>query len=465
MYRINWVTFAIAGGLLLGSAAAVFILGHSELARADAAYDAENYAGAAISYARAAQLLPWRVDLREKTGISAGRSGDYETAISHLQGQEHLSEAGWLLLAYAHVQQGDYRAATLAYESGLIEFPASASLYDGVNNMYTFQKDWPSLRTALENQILYDDGNAYAHYRLGLLLSFLAPEDARAELERAASLDKQLEPAVEAMRTTLNVADTQTEESQRLVTVGRGLGLVQYWTFAGEAFQRAIDADAGNAEAWAWLGEAEQQTGGDGRAALDQAIALDAKSPIVRGLRGLQWSRAGDYERMRAEYSLAARAEPENPAWQAALGDAHLKLGDLAAAIGFYKRAAELAPESAAYWRLLAMTCAENGVAVEEVALPAALKAAELAPNDAAVLDTLGFTYFSSGRYASAEETLQAAIALDAGYWPASIHLAMNYLVQGNNPAAYDALVHVRDADIDGVYGEQARQLLRRHFP
>jgi tetratricopeptide (TPR) repeat protein len=271
------------------------------MARADAAYAAQEYAAAAISYARAAQLLPWRTDLWEKTGIAAARGGDFETAISHLHSRENLSEEGWAILAYSYVHEDDQPAAALAYERGLIAFPASESLNAGVNNMYTFQKDWPALRVALENQIRHDEGNAHAHYRLGVLLALLAPEDALAELTRAAALDPQLEPAVDTLRTALNIADTQADPSQKLVTIGRGLALVHDWTLAGEAFQRAIDADAENAEAWAWLGEAQQQTGEDGSAALDQALALDNESPIVRGLRGLQWSRLGDYARMRAE--------------------------------------------------------------------------------------------------------------------------------------------------------------------
>jgi tetratricopeptide (TPR) repeat protein len=468
MNRVNWVNFAIVAGLFLGSVGSVWILGNAEIARADAAYEAGEYAQASVSYARAAQLLPFpalqRADLWEKAGIAAGQSGDYETAISTLQYHENLSEEGWMVLAYSYVQKEDYSNAFQAYGNGLVEFPTSASLYAGVDHMFRLQKDWPAERMALQNQVLHGQGNVYVHYRLGLLSSFLEPRDAFAELTRAAALDPQYAPAVETMRTALNIADTQTDEAQKLVTVGRALGLVQEWDLAAAAFQKAIDADPGNAEAWAWLGEAEQQTGGDGSAALDQAIALDRDSPIVRALRGLQWSRLGDYERMRAEYSLAARAEPGNPAWQAALGDAHLKLGDLAAAIGFYKRATELAPENAAYWRLLAITCAENGVALDEVALPAALKAVELAPNDVMALDTLGFTYFSSGRYANAEETLKAAIALDPGYWPASIHLALNYLVQGNREEAFRLLTHVHNTD-PGAHGERAGQLLALHFP
>ncbi len=167
---------------------------------------------------------------------------------------------------------------------------------------------------------------------------------------------------------------------------------------------------------------------------------------------------------MLAEYSLAARAEPENPAWLAAMGDANLKLGDLAAAIGQYKRATELAPNEPTYWRLLAVLCTDNGVAIEEVGLPAAQKAVELAPRDALALDALGFVYFSSGRYASAEDTLKLAIEINPQLYEAHIHLAMNYLVQGDKTSAYESLVYVRDADPNGVDGKRAKALLIQYF-
>jgi tetratricopeptide (TPR) repeat protein len=433
--------------------------------RAEAAAGVKDYAVAMRSYARAARLLPWRMDLWDQAGVAAGLSGDFDTAINYLSHGSTHSERGWVVLAYAHFQKGNLPATLAAYQNGLKEFPSSATLNSGLAAYYRIQKDFTAERLALQNQILFNEENAQAHYRLGLLLSHLEPGAALAELTRAASLDPELAPAVETMRSALNIADTQTDESQKLVTIGRALGLVREWPLAFVTFQNAIEINAANAEAWAWLGEAEQQTGQDGSAALDQALSLDRESVIVRALRGLHWSRSGDYDRMLAEYSLAARIEPANPAWQAAMGDAHVKLGDLAAAIGFYQRAAELAPNEPTYWLLLAMLCAENGVAVEDVALPAAQKAAALAPNDPAAWDVLGFTYFSSGRHASAEETLQTAIELDPNFYAAYIHLALNYLTQGNNPAAYDALVYVRDHDVDGPHGERARELLTRYFP
>ncbi len=69
---------------------------------------------------------------------------------------------------------------------------------------------------------------------------------------------------------------------------------------------------------------------------------------------------------MLAEYLLAAEYEPTNPAWQAEIGNAYIKRGDLVAALAAYQHATELAPNKSTYWSLLAVFCAENSVYLEE---------------------------------------------------------------------------------------------------
>ena len=168
---------------------------------------------------------------------------------------------------------------------------------------------------------------------------------------------------------------------------------------------------------------------------------------------------------MLAEYLQAAKSEPSNPAWQAELGNAYIKSGDLVAALAAYQRATELAPNQSTYWRLLAVFCAENGVYLEEVGLPAAQKAVDLAPDDPTALDALGWVYLSSGKYASAEQTLLDVIKRFPDHLPAHIHLAMTYLAQGNRTAAFDKLTYVQSTDPNGMDGETAKQLLKQYFP
>jgi tetratricopeptide (TPR) repeat protein len=307
---------------------------------------------------------------------------------------------------------------------------------------------------------------------LGLLLSVLDPEKALTDLMLASSLDPEFDPAVQTLRAALNLSATQPDASQQMVSIGRALGLVREWDLSATAFEKAIKLNEKNAEAWAWLGEAKQQTGPglndskgqDGLTELDKALSLDSASVVVRALRGLYWNRKEKYHQMLDEYLMAAKYEPDNPAWQAELGNAYVKLGDLVEALASYQRATELEPNESTYWRLLAVFCAENGTCVEDVGLPAAKKAVELAPDDPSTLDALGWSYLSSGRYANAEQILLDVTRRFSDHLPAHIHLAMVYLAQGNRAAAFDTLNHVRSVDPDGESGKLADTLLKQYF-
>lgn len=442
----------------------VIFTGYSSIKRADSEFAAQNYAKASEYYQQAARLLPWRSDLLEEAGIAAYASKDYSTAIAYLSKPLPRTEQGWLALGNSYLNMNETPSALQAYQQGL-RFYDSASLYAGLAFIYRSQKDWPAERDALQNQLRLDISDAYTHYRLGLLLTFLAPQQALSELTLASSLDPETDSAVQTLIAALNLSATQPDASEQMLTIGRALGLVQEWELSLAAFEKAIELDEKNAEAWAWLGEAKQQIGQSGSVELDRALTLDHKSVIVRALRGLYWDRQGKYEQMRAEYALAAEFDPANPAWQASLGDAHLKLGDLASALNSYQKAVELAPTDPTYWRLLAVFCAENGVHVEDIGLPAAQNAAQLAPNDPFALDALGWAYLSSGRYANAEQTLLDVIADYPNHFPAHIHLAMTHLAQGNRAAAFNQLTFVRDADAGGNYAALADEMLKQYFP
>jgi len=309
-----------------------------------------------------------------------------------------------------------------------------------------------------------DSEDARAHYRLGLLLMILDPQAAAGELMLATSLDPEFDPAVQTLRAALNLSQVQGKGPQGWISLGRALGLVEDWPLAAEAFRQAIAADGRSAEAWAWLGEAKQHDGRDGRAELDKALLLDPKSPIVRGLRGLYWKRQGRHPQALAEYLLAAELEPKNPFWQESIGESYALLGDLTAALKAYQGATEISPQDANAWRLLAVFCNENGVFVEELGLPAARKAVELQPDDLLAQETLGWAYFSSGRLALAERTLLEVLEREPDRLWARLHLAMTYLAQGNSAAAYDQLLQVRNADKNGAAGQSAGQLLNQYF-
>jgi len=114
---------------------------------------------------------------------------------------------------------------------------------------------------------------------------------------------------------------------------------------------------------------------------------------------------------------------------------------------------------------LLAMFCADNGVQVLDVGLPAAKKAAELAPHDPQSLDALGWSYAQSGLLYDAEQTLLGAIKAAPDSALAHLHLAETYLRQGNNGSALNELKLARQFDANGSTGLFAAQLLKQYFP
>jgi len=464
MSQRKWTPLYVVVLLFTIVLALLIISGYSNINKAKSSQAAGDYAAAASTYARAAQTLFWRGDLWEQAGISAALAGDYSAAIVYLGKQTPRTEDGWVWLATAQLQTGDVQSAYTSCASGLQAFD-SARLYRLLAFVQRSQKNWDAERSALQNQVRLDANEAYAHYRLGVLLMLSSPENARSELKAASALDPEVDSAVQTLDAALALSSIQPDTSQQKLILGRALGLVQEWELAEVAFTQAVGMDENNAEAWAWLGEAKQQLGQDGSAELDQALRFDHTSANVRALRGLYWNRLNRYEQALAEYLLAAEFEPENPRWWVSIGEAHANLGDLTAALEAYQHAVKLAPSEAEYWRLLAAFCAERSAYVEEIGLPAAQHAQTLLPNDPAVLDTLGFAYLASGRYANAEQNLKKSLEISPEYFPAHLHLALTYLAQGERSAAFNSLVYVRDADSSGVYAEAARQLLERYFP
>ncbi len=441
--------------------------GYADLRSAQSAAAQSSFKDAAQKYESAAHKLFWRNDLWEQAGLSAYRAQSMGEAVRLLEiarQKNSLSDKGWYALGLAYWTNKDHKTALSIWQAGTKLNPNYALMYDRLSIAYHENGDYDSEQAALTKRLALAD-DASAHYRLGLLLTLSDPNQAIKELLAASSLDPQFDSAVQTLRTTLNIAALEDVSSTRLVTIGRGLGLVEEWGLASKAFEQAVSADAKNAEAWAWLGEARQQTGQDGSEELNKALSLDPRDPVVRGLRGLYWKHQGNFAEALNEYVQAAQIEPSNPAWQVSIGEAYTQSGNLVSALAAYQKATELAPNDATYWRLLAMFCSDNAVQVLEIGLPAAQKAESISPQDAQVLDALGWAYLNAGYLFHAEETLLKAVQFTPDSAIIHVHLAETYLQKGDRPSALNELTLAQRLDSGGPVGEFAGKLLKQYFP
>ncbi|MDP2776028.1 MAG: hypothetical protein Q8O48_00155, partial [Anaerolineales bacterium] len=199
MSNKKWFHLLIITVLLAAVFLPILFTGYSTIDRAEAEFAAKNYSSAAQQYQQAVRLLPWRSDLWEKAGISAFANGNFSESITFLSHAPELSEQGWAALGHSYVNTNDLPSALRAYQQGL-QFYDSAYLYAGLAFIYREQKDWLAESDALKNQLRLDISDDYAHYRLGLLLTVLEPEQALSELMLASALNPEVDSAVQTLR-------------------------------------------------------------------------------------------------------------------------------------------------------------------------------------------------------------------------------------------------------------------------
>jgi tetratricopeptide (TPR) repeat protein len=453
--------------LLAAIIAPIIFSGYFDLRAAQDLSTQSKFSDASKKYESAAGKLFWRGDLWEQAGLSAYRAQNINDSIRLLEtarAKNSLTDIGWYALGLAYWMNQDHKTALAVWQSGAQQYPNYALLYDRLAAADHETGDYAPEQIALVKRLTLAD-DASAHYRLALLLTLSDSDSALKHLSAASSLDPQFDSVVETLRATLNIAALDNNPSTKMITIGRGLGLVNEWGLASKAFESAVSADGKNAEAWAWLGEAKQQNGQAGSDELNKALELNPINPVVRGLRGLYWKRQGKFAEALNEYFQAAQLDPQNPAWQISIGEAYTQNGNLIAALAAYQNATTLAPGDATYWRLLAMFCADNGVQVAEIGLPAAQKAAEISPNDPQVLDALGWTYLNAGYPLLAEDNLLRAEKAAPDSAVIHLHLAEMYLQKSDSSSALNELNLARNLDPNGAAGNFAGKLLKQYFP
>jgi len=452
------------GGILLIIILAVFTpvvwSGYSEWKQAETA---APYTEIAKHYLIAAKRLPWQPGLYELAGTAHYHAKEYSQANSAYQEafqRGALSAEGWVAWGDVNYLNGDHPRAAEIWKQGISQQNPSKNLYSRLARIYAEDKDYSTAAKYLQKYVPNHPEDAYAHYQLGLLLTLSDPNEALSQLLNASQLDPQFDPAVQTLRTTLNLSALSDTPSERLVIIGRGLGLVNEWELAHAAFEEAVKDNERNAEAWAWLGEANQQTGKNGSEELNQALSLNPNSSTVRGLRGLYFQRIGNNREALVEFQTAAQLEPDNPAWVISIGESYSKLGDLIRALEAYQYATMLAPDDIHYYLLLAGFCAQNDINLDDAGIPAAQKAVQLAPEDPHALDMLGWLYTMSGRDSEAEAMLSTALEHDPKLASGHYHLALLYLQKGDYVSMHNHLIQARD-----LGDNDAQILLNQYFP
>jgi tetratricopeptide (TPR) repeat protein len=303
-----------------------------------------------------------------------------------------------------------------------------------------------------------------SNYQLGLILAITSPEEAEAFFETAQATDPALAPLIKRVSDALRLGGLSENPAYRLTLLGQALGAIQEWPLAHSALQLAVEQDPNYAEAWAYLGEAQQQTGEDGFEALETSLAIDSQSYSANLLMALYWRRNGDPAEALQYLLVAEQQDPNNLLLKEDIANTYAEAGQVEEGLNILHELTTSHPDNSLVWQMLARLCLNYDLKVTDVGLPAARQAVLLAEDDPNALLLLGRAYFQDGNISMAERFFSEASLAEPLSAEPHYYLGLLYLNQGDLTAAEDHLSQAYQLDPDGIIGMQAQQTLEQYF-
>jgi tetratricopeptide (TPR) repeat protein len=432
---------------------------------AQAATERQDYAAAADALAETAARLPYSAYAQHRAGLAAISAGRFDAAIRHLNAAAALD--GWtttrrIALGDANLGRGDVPAAIAQWELALADNPEDDALLVRLARNYESTGRYADAVRVLNTLARLRGSDAAVYYRLALLAAASAPLEAPARLALVAEVDPALAPTMQVLLHAIQAGQATGDTAAVFAQVGRAFEELGEWRLAEEALSRAVGLNPDYADAYIYLGLAQDMQGKDGLEAYERALALAPESPVAQFYAGLYWRRFGDARKALEYLEAAQRLDAANPAIAAEIGAAHASLGDLAAAEHWLSEAVKLAELEPRWWRLLARFSLDNDYHVAEVGLPAARQAAGMEPDNAEGADLLGYALVLTGDLTNGQKLLERALALNPESASIYLHLGVLYTHLGQAAQAEAMLNHALALDPQGFYGGLALQALAR---
>jgi tetratricopeptide (TPR) repeat protein len=262
----------------------------------------------------------------------------------------------------------------------------------------------------------------------------------------------------------ISEANLEKNEAVRMLEIGRSFGGINHWDLAEYWMQKAVDTSPDYAEAWAFLAEARQQRGLDGKEQINRALELTPTSPGVRALASIYFRRQNDYVRAISLLQQNISAQPAESNWYLELGSALAQAGKMEDAASAYQKAVELSPLDFAKLTILARFCIEYDYRIKELGLPAAEKAVEMAGDKAEAQDTYGLALMATGATEKANAAFSLALSLNPEYAPTWLHIGQAAISNGDSTLAKEALLKTVKISGNSLEAQIARRLLGQYY-
>lgn len=321
--------------------------------------------------------------------------------------------------AQAAMDRKDYQAALESLNKFVNEKPDVAYGHFQLGYAYTGLERWRDAQSEYRRAIELDPKLAAAHLNLGLLL-----------------MDHDASAAVEPLRKAVELLPA---ESRPKFLLGLALERSGKLIEAADAYQGAERANPRDYEVEFALGRTLLRLDRPGEAEKKFRVALDLKSdsaPARLGLANCLFAQRKPEAATQFEAYL--KQQPQDAESREHLARMHFEKEE------FPQAAAELDRAETAAAPTLDSLKLRADIAIAQknwdAAIAALQRALQVSPRDAGLHAGLGRIYLEKRDFSAAEKSLRASLAIDSGQASALHDLGTVFYLQGNFPAALEAL-------------------------
>lgn len=408
----------------------------------------------------ALELSPGSHELRWAAAQAAWLAGQPQHALELLAKAGGGPTAAACLEAEIQLIAGEQAAGLELLSGASPACEAGSTLLTRLAGQLLAQGAWESAEILLKRLIELEPGSAWAQAQYGALLATRDPMQALGHLRLAEQLAPGDGGSTHALIRSIEDGSALGGRALALAQAGQALAAGGRWELARRALEGAIALDPQAAGAWALLGVAIDQLGGDGGDQLQTAVELAPESSQVQLLAARHWRGRGRLDLALTALEAAARIAPADPVVASDLASLYLAQGDLPSAEAAYTHAVTVAPDDPLFWGLLARFSLEHELDVQSLGLPAARRALQLAPEDAQAVDLLAAGHYLLGDFRLADRLTWQALQLDPRLASAHYHRGLAMLALGDLTGAVRSLGQAQSLDPQGRVGELAGRSL-----
>jgi tetratricopeptide (TPR) repeat protein len=326
--------------------------------------------------------------------------------------------------------------------------PQNAILAVDLAERYIEYQDWPRAVDVLQQAALISPDDGWVKTQLGLIL---APQDADRALDllNAAASWAGFDTTVAVL---LPMLETSSDDAGSAVQIGLIFGQSSLWQYAEHAFQQAYARD-GQAEYGVYIGLAREMQGKSGQQWIEQAVAQNPDSALVRYVQGIYQRGQRDYQGSVDSFTTALALDPLNPAYYAEIGQTYRELGDVVSADYWLRQAVTVSNQDPQFEQILTDFYAVSGASLSAAGIGQdGTGSADDTTQNADAQAEIGWTLYRIGRAADAETAFGVALALEPDNLRVIYYRARIAMEQGDHQTArqlFEAVI-ARDEEFVG---------------